>query len=143
VAQRYCACTLYACRSINRCECDLITVSAKKNGSLPIRQSEPAASSAERRRFGKIVRDDRDSATVEWVDAPSDFERVPLTLEGTLPKARKLAQGGYNPYETNSPNKSKAAGAKDARPVKRDLRKLSAWIKQMREMEQRKKRGED
>jgi hypothetical protein len=124
-------------------ECDLIIVSAKKDGNQPTRPSEPAADSADRRRFGKIVRDDRDTASVEWVDAPSDFERVPLSLEGTMPKAKKLAHGGWNPYETNSPNKPKAAGAKDQRPVKRDLRKLSEWIKQMRELEQRKKRGED
>jgi hypothetical protein len=118
-------------------------VSAKKNGSLPMHRPEPEAPAAERRRFGKIVRDDRDSATVEWVDAPTDFERVPLSLEGTLPKGKKLAHGGYNPYETQSPSKAKAAAEKDKPPVKRDLRKLSAWIKQMREMEQRKKRGDD
>ena len=114
-------------------------MSAKKDGSQPNRQPKPAA--AERRRFGKVVRDDRDSATVEWVDAPSDFERVPLSLEGTLPKAKRLAHGGYNPYGTDS--NPPAGGAPDQRPVKRDLRKLSAWIKQMREIEQRKKRGDD
>jgi hypothetical protein len=118
-------------------------VSAKKDGGRPIRQPEPAADSAERRRFGKIVRDDRDGASVEWVDAPADFERVPLSLEGTLPNGKKLPQGGWNPYETVSANKPKAAGANGQRPVKRDLRKLSAWIKQMRELEQRKKRGDD
>jgi hypothetical protein len=118
-------------------------VSAKKDGGRPNRQPEPAAESADRRRFGKIVRDDRDTASVEWVDAPSDFGRVPLSLEGTIPKGKKLAQGGWNPYETVSPNKPPAAGAKEQRPVKRDLRKLSEWIKQMRALEQRKKRGED
>src|SRR5580692_3264320 len=104
-----------------RFRCDLITVNSKKDNRQP--DSEPAASAdtIERRRIGRIVRDDRDSATVEWVDAPSDYQRVPLSLEGTLPKGKKLAQGGYNPYETNAPNKSKAAGAKEQRPVKRDL----------------------
>ena len=124
--------------------CDLITVSVRKDGRLPIEQDEPASDGAERRRFGKIVRDDRDSATVEWVDAPLDFERVPLSIEGTLPPTRALAQGGgYNPYGPEASTKAKAGGGKDQRPAKRDLRKLSAWIKQMRELEQRKKRGDD
>ncbi|HTC45156.1 MAG TPA: hypothetical protein VK696_08925 [Steroidobacteraceae bacterium] len=118
-------------------------MSAKKDGSLPNRQPKPADAAAERRRFGKIVRDDRDAATVEWVDAPSDFERVPLSLEGTLPNAKRPGQGGYNPYGTDSPHQPMAGSAKDQRPAKRDLRKLSEWIKQMREIERRKKRGED
>jgi hypothetical protein len=118
-------------------------VSAKKDGRLPTHQPDPAPESSERRRFGKIVRDDRDSACVEWVDAPADFERVPLSIEGTLPLGRRLAHGGYDPYGTDPSNRPRAGGAKDQRPARRDLRKLSAWIKQMRELEQRKKRGED
>jgi hypothetical protein len=55
----------------------------------------------------------------------------------------KSPLGGYNPYETISPATSTAKAAADKRPVKRDLRKLSAWIKQMREFEERKKRGDD
>jgi hypothetical protein len=116
-------------------------VSAKKDN---MRSPDPAAANAEaveRRRIGRIVRDDRDSATVEWMDAPADYRRVPLAIEGTLPPGVKRAQGGYNPYETISP--SKAGADADKRPAKRDLRKLSAWIKQMRELEERKKRGDD
>jgi hypothetical protein len=86
------------------------------------------------------VRDDRDTASVEWIDAPPDYDRVPLSIEGTLPPGAKRAKGGYNPYETISPNK---AMDPDKRPAKRDLRKLSEWIKQMRQLEERKKRGED
>lgn len=100
-----------------------------------------SADTAERRRIGRVVRDDRDSATVEWVNAPADYERVHLSIEGTLPRGVKRPGGGYNPYETISPNKHDASGEK--RPVNRDLRKLSAWIKQMREIEERKKRGDD
>jgi hypothetical protein len=103
---------------------------------------DPVASTSERRRIGRIVRDDRDTASVEWVDAPADYARVPLSIEGTLPPGVKRAPGGgYNPYETISPGKDGAA-AIDKRPAQRDLRKLSAWIKQMRELEERKKRGE-
>ena len=113
-------------------------MSAKKdslqNGSPP-----STASTAERRRIGRIVRDDRDTASVEWLDAPPDYDRIPLSIEGTLPRGAKRVQSGYNPYETISPNK---AINPDKRPAKRDLRKLSEWIKQMRELEARKKRGD-
>ena len=103
---------------------------------------EPSTSdTAVRRRISRIVRDDRDTATVEWMDAPPDYQRVPLSIESTLPPGAKRAQGGYNPYETIAPRQSKPS--KDQRPVKRDLRKLSEWIKQMRELEERKKRGND
>ncbi|MEJ0007140.1 MAG: hypothetical protein WDM77_12450 [Steroidobacteraceae bacterium] len=83
-----------------------------------------------------------DTASVEWVDAPADYNRVHLSIEGTLPRGVKRPPGGgYNPYETMSPNKAGASAEK--RPANRDLRKLSAWIKQMREIEERKKRGDD
>jgi hypothetical protein len=113
-------------------------VSAKKDN---LRNADPtsAVNNTERRRFGKIVRDDRDTAIVEWVDAPPDYDRPTLSIEGTLPPGPKRAQGGYNPYETIAPNR---ALDPDKRPAKRDLRKLSEWIKQMRELEERKKRGD-
>jgi hypothetical protein len=116
-------------------------VSAKKDN---LRTTDPAdgnADSMERRRVGRIVRDDRDTASVEWTDAPLDYRRTPLSIEGTLPPGVKFPRGGYNPYETISPNRPTPEA--DKRPVKRDLRKLSAWIKQMRELEERKKRGDD
>lgn len=101
-----------------------------------------SADTIERRRIGRIVRDDRDSASVEWVDAPSNYQRVPLSIEGSLPRGGvKRAANGYNPYETMSPGTTKPNP--DKRPVKRDLRKLSEWIKQMRAIEERKKHDED
>ncbi len=124
--------------------CDLITVTANKDNRRPA--SAPAAPSdtAKHRRIGKIVRDERDIASVEWVAAPPGYDRVPLSLEGTLPPnangIRASATGGYNPYETMAPQKAKAAAEK--RPVKRGLRRLSEWIKQMRELAGRKKRGD-
>jgi hypothetical protein len=121
--------------------CDLITVTANKDNRLPLGPPDATADTAERRRIGRIVRDDRDSAIVEWVDAPPNYDRVPLSIEGTLPRGAKRAPGGYNPYETISPQKPQAGA--DKRPANRDLRKLSAWIKQMREIEERKKRGDD
>ncbi len=113
-------------------------MSAKKDSPPP---PDPAstATTAERRRLGKIVRDDRDSAVVEWIDAPPDYDRIPLSIEGTLPRGARRAPTGFNPYDTVSPSKSLNS---DKRPAQRDLRKLSEWIKQMRELEARKKRGD-
>ncbi|HEY1899586.1 MAG TPA: hypothetical protein VGG49_07325 [Steroidobacteraceae bacterium] len=113
---------------------------AKKDAGPP--QPLTAAGPSERRRIAKIVRDDRDTATVEWLDAPKDYARVPLSIESTLPRGRIRPVGGYDPYETISPPR-KTKAIKDERPAKRDLRKLSQWIKQMRALEERKKRGED
>jgi hypothetical protein len=109
------------------------------------RRDEPAADAdpAARRRIGKVVRDDRDSATVEWVDAPAGYSRVPLSIESTLPPGGVKPASGYDPYETITPQRAAANAATDKRPVKRDLRKLSEWIKQMREHEERKKRDEE
>jgi hypothetical protein len=129
------------CNGRNLPGCDLITVTVKKDNRLPVSPPDATSDTAERRRIGRIVRDDRDSATVEWVDAPADYSRVPLSIEGSLPRGTKRAVTGYNPYETISPRKSQADA--DKRPVNRDLRKLSEWIKQMRELEERKKRGDD
>jgi len=120
--------------------CDLITVKAKqdKQANAPAAEADPA----QRRRVAKVVRDDRDSATVEWVDAPAGYRRVPLAIESTLPPGGVKPATGYDPYETISPQRA-ASKPGDKRPAKRDLRKLSEWIKQMRDLEERKKRGED
>lgn len=99
--------------------------------------------SVERRRIGRIVRDDRDTATVEWLDAPADYERMTLSIETTIPAGTVRPQVGYDPYATTSPQRAGTPPEAPARPVKRDLRKLSEWIKQMRELEERKKRGEE
>ena len=85
------------------------------------------------------MRDDRDSASVEWVDAPPDYARVPLSIEGTLPPGAKRTPGRLQPLRDDLPQQGDDP---DTRPAKRDLRKLSEWIKQMRELEARKKRGD-
>jgi hypothetical protein len=100
------------------------------------------ADAGQRRRIGKVVRDDRDSATVQWEDAPAGYRRTPLAIESTLPPSGIKPASGYDPYETITPQRA-AGKAADKRPAKRDLRKLSEWIKQMRDLEERKKRGED
>ena len=108
-----------------------------------------ATSILERRRIAKVVHDDRGNASVEWVNAPQDGERVSLSLEDTETTARP--GGGYDPYQKAA--KARPGPATSSRPAgqqqpdrpgkPRDLRKLSEWIKQMRELEARKQRGED
>jgi len=49
----------------------------------------------------------------------------------------KKAPRTFNPYEcATAPEPKKAAGPK------KDLKKLSEWIKMMRDLEERKRRGE-
>ncbi len=109
-----------------------------------LKKKQPVANSAsldegmERRRIGRIVHDDRGNASVDWMDAPSDYKRAVLELEdqpGVL--SIKKAPRTFNPYECATlPEPKKAAGPR------KDLRKLSEWIKQMREFEERKRKGE-
>ena len=101
------------------------------------------------------MHDDRGSASVEWRDAPLDHERQKLELEDTRTSGRgdtKLRNGvklevrnddTFNPYD-RSPE---TFGGKPGTPSgpkggKRDLKKLSEWLKLMRAMEERKKSGE-
>jgi hypothetical protein len=82
------------------------------------------------------------------VKAPQDGERVSLSLEDTETTARP--GGGYDPYQKAAKARpgpapsNRPTDQQPDRPAKpRDLRKLSEWIKQMRELEARKQRGED
>jgi hypothetical protein len=75
-------------------------------------------SKAERRRLSRIVHDHKGNATVQWYDAPADYERPVFEIEETSPAPEKSAPG-----------------------QRTDLRKLSAWIKMMRELEEAKKRN--
>ena len=107
----------------------------------PATEPEPtgATSILERRRIAKVVHDERGNASVEWVKAPTEGERVALSLEETEPAPKP--ERGYDPYQTAS--KCRVGTRPPERPAKRDLRKLSQWIKQMRELEARKKRGDE
>jgi hypothetical protein len=122
----------------------LMTDSKVKPTASPA-QSTGATSILERRRIGKVVHDERGNARLEWADAPADAERPALSLEETQPAYKP--ESGYNPYEKAPRGRQQAPPAPDeplsARPVKRDLRKLSEWIKQMRELEERRRRDKD
>jgi hypothetical protein len=102
-----------------------------------------------KRRVAKIVHDDRGAASVEWHDAPEDYERPVLELEKPTITRNSKVRGGievlhikhdttFNPYE-NQPERRKSQGG----GARRDLRKLSEHIKLLRELEERKKRGEE
>jgi hypothetical protein len=90
---------------------------------------------AERRRIGKVVHDDRGNASVRWVDAPADYQRPVLELAGDGAPAHQR-KGGFTPY-------APGATRTTATSTRTDLRKLSEWIKMMRELEARKRNGGD
>lgn len=100
--------------------------------------------SANRRRLGRVVHDDRGCASVEWQDAPQNYVRPVFELEDGARTTTRLKalrdkapttpakQDAYNPYQRSAPDSPTQAGSR------RDLRKLSKWIKLMREVEEKK-----
>ena len=93
---------------------------------------------AERRRIGRIVHDDRGNASVDWHDAPADYKRQVFEIEeesGGL--SIQKAPRTFDPYSRGTLPEAKKAAA-----PKKDLKKLSEWIKMMRDLEERKRRGE-
>jgi hypothetical protein len=96
----------------------------------------------ERRRIGRIVHDDRGNASVDWVDAPSSHKRQVLEIENDETPRGSLsietAPRSFNPYERSKLPEPK----KSAPPPRKDLKKLSEWIKLMRDLEERKRNGE-
>jgi hypothetical protein len=101
-------------------------------------ERQTATTSAERRRIGRIVHDDRGNKTVDWHDAPSDYTRTVLEVESASKGlAIQKAPRTFDPYACATPVEPKKNT--DAR---KDLRKLSEWIKMMRDLEERKLKGE-
>ena len=93
-------------------------------------------STGERRRLSRVRHDDRGNAYVEWIDAPAELVARPkLEIEHHAGELA-LTTGSHNPY-------ANAAGAarKTGNTTRTDLRKLSEWIKMMRELEERKRNG--
>jgi len=109
---------------------------------------EQAASPAERRRVGKVVHDDRGNASVEWRAAREDEERQVLEVLGEDGLSLKTDEVSYDPYARNRTSRTGAnartgASGRTGAPRRTDLRKLSEWIKQMRELEARKREDAD
>jgi hypothetical protein len=123
----------------------------RKKGQFPLPDPREPPPGSERRRMSKIVHDHKGTASVQWRDAPADYERPILEVEGARPVAGgtggtgsfntgalaiHTADDSHNPY-TRIPDGDLKTGA--GRP--KDLRKLSAWIKLMRELEEAKRRN--
>jgi hypothetical protein len=132
-------------------------VSDNRKTAVPPVPSSPN----ERRRIGTIVHDDRGNASVEWHAAPVDKERPVLEVLGegggnasverhaapvdkersvleVLGEGRltlKSEETSYDPYSNNRRTRQPGSGKRT------DLRKLSEWIKKMRELEERKRNG--
>lgn len=109
-----------------------------KTEPVPPEPSEPPDS--ERRRIGKVVHDDRGNASVSWSDAPADYQRPVLEL---MEDAAAEPEQGFNPYGLGAtgPHRTPASKPSTGNTTRTDLRKLSDWIKVMREIEQRKRNG--
>jgi hypothetical protein len=108
---------------------------------------------AERRRLSRIVHDHKGTAIVQWYDAPADYERPVFEIEdASAAHERGLSTGSlaieaeedsHNPYM----RVPEAGRKRDAGPTgtttRTDLRKLSAWIKLVRSLEEAKKRKDE
>jgi hypothetical protein len=116
-----------------------------KTGPIPP-ESVP---DTERRRIGEVVHDDRGNASVRWLDAPSDYQRPVLELARDSASARKPEES-FDPYgrgatpgtASSTPGTATSKGS-TGNTTRTDLRKLSEWIKLMRELEERKRNGGD
>ena len=109
-----------------------------KTGPIP----PDALPDAERRRIGTVVHDDRGNASVRWDDAPADYQRPVLELAGDSVPAPKSGEG-FNPYAPVATDGTAASARSTGTTTRTDLRKLSEWIKMMRELEERKRNGGD
>ena len=102
------------------------------------REDHSQESTGERRRLSRIRHDDRGNAYVEWIDAPAELvERPKLEIErlsGEL--GLESERSSHNPYANGA-----GAARKAGNTTRTDLRKLSEWIKMMRELEERKRTG--
>jgi hypothetical protein len=83
---------------------------------------------AERRRIAKVVHDDRGNASVRWRNAPANYQRPVLKILGDA-ELTLASDETYDPYARAKPRTDSGNGRRT------DLRKLSEWIKQMRELE--------
>ena len=99
-------------------------------------RSAQAQPPGERRRVGAVVHDERGNASVEWRAAPVDEERTVLEVLGDEGLTLKTEEVSYDPYARTRP--ARAGGNR-----RTDLRKLSEWIKKMRELEERKRQDAD
>jgi hypothetical protein len=96
-----------------------------------------ASQPGERRRRSRVKHDDRGNAYVEWLEAPAEIvERPKFEIQDHLELEERATGGAYDPYANPS-----GASRRTGNTTRTDLRKLSEWIKLMRELEERKRNG--
>jgi len=103
------------------------------NHKRPLPQD--AAPQIERRRKASVVHDDRGNASIEWRAAPANQERPVLEVQGGERLALKREDISYDPYASTGQQRSGG--------TRTDLRRLSEWIKLMRELEERKRNADE
>jgi hypothetical protein len=91
-------------------------------------------SAGERRRLSRVRHDDRGNAYIEWIDAPAKLVERPKLEIQREPGEMDTQRSAYNPYANDS-----GGARKSGNTTRTDLRKLSEWIKMMRELEERKR----
>jgi hypothetical protein len=94
----------------------------------------------ERRRLSRVRHDDRGNAYVEWLDAPAELvERPRFEVQRDSRELQLESEhSACNPYANDS-----GVARKTGNTTRTDLRKLSEWIKMMRELEERKRTDGD
>lgn len=101
-------------------------------------EARKLGATGERRRLSRVRHDDRGNAYVEWLEAPPELvERPKLEIQRDpceLQLEKERAAG--NPYANDA-----GTARKSGSTSRTDLRKLSEWIKMMRELEERKRNG--
>jgi hypothetical protein len=124
-------------------------VQRKNNPNAPSNSREAENTPFPRRELGRIVHDERGTASMEWVALSGERPRQVLEIvddpgrgKPLTPRGASDPGGGFNPYASAVPD-APGGAAREAPRKPRDLRKLGEWMKMMRELEARKKRGED
>ena len=106
------------------------------------RTADNGGPEAERRRIGVVIHDERGNASVAWKDAPAGEERQVLEILGEGNLSIRNEGKSCDPYARSQGNSASRSGPATARKPT-DLRKLSEWIKMMRELEERKRNDEE
>jgi hypothetical protein len=120
-------------------------IAVENRNNKPEQRSEvpETATTAERRRIGRVVHDKRGNAKVEFGTAPDGQERLPLSVDDTPTQLKP--EVGYDPYQRPAGPRARKPnpGQPNHATTRTDLRKLSEWIKQMRALEERKRAGDN
>lgn len=117
--------------------CIALEASPKK---IQVAEERKQDGTGERRRLSRVRHDDRGNAYVEWLEAPAELvERPKLEIQRDASELQlEMERRACNPYANDS-----GVARKTGNTTRTDLRKLSEWIKMMRELEERKRTGGD